>query len=49
MDGQPIENGTDIPALIRQALAADELTLEILRCEATQLLTVRPDVEAAAS
>jgi hypothetical protein len=49
VDGQPIDKGADLPELIRQAEAANEFTIEIIRGEATQLLTVWPPVEAASS
>jgi hypothetical protein len=41
VDGQPIDKGVDLPAIIAQAETANELTLEIMRGETTQLMTVR--------
>jgi hypothetical protein len=49
VDGQPIEKGTDLPKVIPNAESAGEFTIEVLRGEDTQLLTVRLPVEATPS
>jgi hypothetical protein len=46
VDGQPINKGVDLPAIITKAEMANELTIEIMRGETTQLLSVRPIANA---
>lgn len=46
VDGQPIDKGMDLPAIITQAETANELTIEIMRGATRQLMTVHFPAEA---